>query len=319
MTRKPPLPSWGYYVLGFLAGLGIGLSVRPAKAQDAPVALEVTASHAEAVAGQTVFVSWRPTKGSTIVTRCEFRQLPEGLPAIAGAATKTRTNAPVVMPDAPNLRVEVACFYMAAGVEASVTASDLIQRTTREAILAGTSTGPTCYPAPVGAGSAIYGASYRDEERRDAACVLWFCGDEPRSFCFRWDVVDWSIAGLAASKNLAGLDAKWTSAPWRATSERERALVAALFDQARPRYYAAPNGTYSTRPVYARKEDGTRGALVSTSRVAVGDECDCTQRAIYGTTRYCSVAGRANALRPGEVLPGPDTVSGGSFALCASR
>ena len=319
MTDKPPLPSWGYYLLGFLAGLGIGLSVSTAEAQDVTPVLEVTASHLEAVPGQSVFVSWRIPKGSAAVTRCEFRQLPEGLPAIAvSPASKTRTNMPLTMPDAPNLALTLECWYPFAGNEVSATATDLIRRTTREEILAG-NTGATCYPAPVGSGSRIYGTSYRDEERRDAACVLWFCGDVPRSFCFRWDLADWSIAGLMGAKDLAGLDAKWSAAPWQSTSERERALVAALFDEARPRYYAAPNGTYTSRPVYARKEDGTRGALVSSARVAVGDECDCTQRAIYGTSRYCSVAGRQNALRPAEILPGSDTVSGGSFALCASR
>ena len=318
-NEKPCPPGWAMFALGLLTGLVLGIGLPLAHAQDVTPTLEVTASHSEAVAGQTVFVSWKIPTGSAAVTRCEFRRSPEGLPdVVLSPAPKSRTNMSVVMPDAPNLLLTLECFYPFGGREVSATKTDLIQRTTREAILAG-NTEATCYPAPVGSGTKVYGTSYRDEERRDAACVLWFCGDKPRSFCFRWDLADWSLAGLAAAKDLAGLDAKWSAAPWQSTSERERALVAALFEQARPRYYAAPNGTYTSRPVYARKEDGTRGALVSTSRVAVGDECDCAQRAIYGTTRYCSVAGRTNALRPPELLPGSDTISGGSFALCASR
>lgn len=330
MTCKPPFPGLGFFVLGLLTGIVLALGLE-AKSQDifadSPVVLELTASHSVAVPGQDVWVSWKPTKGSTLITRCEFTQSPEGLPATTTTVTKTKTNFDLTMPDAPVFRMHVVCYYPDAKQptgEGSFMAGDLIERTTREAILAADLAGPTCYPAPVGSGSKVYGKSYLDEDNRDAACVLWFCGDIPRSFCFRWDLADWSLAALAAVKDTAGLDEKWKAAPWHSTSLRERALVAALFEENRTRYFAAPNGTYTTRPIYAKNPDGTRGLLVKTSRVAVGAECNCFDRATYGTAKYCSVAGKENALAPPALLPGPvagpdGSFSGGSYTLCASR
>lgn len=320
---KPPLPAPGYFFLGLLCGVALGFSIG-AKAEDVPVTVAIDFSHEFAIVGQKVWLTWRPTSGSTQIQSCRLRLLADDQEILAEDVNKSRWNRDVIMPDASYLMASLECVYSAdvPGGTVSLVVSDGVQRTTRAEITAGTENGPDCYPAPVGSGSKVYGASYRDPDGKDSSCVLWFCEDTPRSFCFRWDLADWSIAALAAAKDAAGLDAKWTAAPWEATSINERAIVAALFNEHRPRYYAARNSTYTTRPVYERTAEGLRGPLVKTSRVAVGAECNCLDR-LATSSRYCSVAGQVNALRPAEILPdaeGPaDSRTGGSYSLCASQ
>ena len=309
--------------------LAATLLATAAAAQDVdpfPVQLEVEFSHERAVPGQEIWASWNVVKGAELVTSCRRRTTTDSNPwprSSTSAGKAVSAFKMTMQPAAERDWLAVECLYPdPAGaldsrgkvrtVSTVVPASVAV--TTRAAVAGDP---PSCYPTPVGSGSRPYATTFKDPAGAPVSCALWFCGLETRSFCFRWSSADFAVTALAAAGDKAGLDAKWVGAPWVAISKFEQGELLKLYEQGLadlpvepppPAYIVAKNSTFGTRPVH---RTSSSGSLVNATdrRVAVGAPCNCAAR--VGTSRYCSVEGVENALKPPALLPAD------SFAICA--
>jgi hypothetical protein len=144
--------------------------------------------------------------------------------------------------------------------------------------------------------------------------AFWLCekpdGIKHWAHFFQWDnAAEWAARGILPA---AEYDA-WCAKNCRTMTANEQLIAASLLAKYGSVAVARANSTYTSRPVYARNADGTRGALVSTARVAVGARCDVRKRltAAGKGTDYYSVQGQENVLTAqiGDLL-------GNVYTLC---
>lgn len=169
---------------------------------------------------------------------------------------------------------------------------------------------PVCYPGSGGCTAARLSAY------EAGLCVAWYMPGvddwEPAGYCLRFDDIAPDASGSIAELWFSGSsksvnDGIWQRQVTRELEPAEKLRFNQLLTPPPPSLFAVARSSSATRPTYPV----VNGARSSTSngRVLVGARCGCSLK----VGNYCSVAGEADASRPGRVLAGK-TVS-----LCAKR
>jgi hypothetical protein len=158
-----------------------------------------------------------------------------------------------------------------------------------------------CKPAPWGTGSYPVTSTNAGEPHADGEWAYWFCQD---AFKTTWQmrlrktgapIVIPSLKDKTPTEAFAAIEAA------NITLSLDDPSLAGLKEAALthldsrippdPTWAVAKNSTTLTRPVYARNEDGTLGALDKSVRATVGAECQCAdplQRVVSGASVYCA-------------------------------
>lgn len=167
---------------------------------------------------------------------------------------------------------------------------------------------PTCWPKPIGKGTAPRTEIIKPDDPQDperGRAVWWYCPDR-----FAWRAVmavgpldKWPDDPAAAASGVlkAGDVVKAVSALWRKNAtlpltDPSILWISAIAWQdhvkpgmpAPPRYVVATNGSAATRPAWRVTADRKRGAR-SNDAAAVGAECQCSRVGIAeGAASYCA-------------------------------
>jgi hypothetical protein len=147
-----------------------------------------------------------------------------------------------------------------------------------------------CKPAPWGTGSYPVTSTNAGEPHADGEWAYWFCQD---AFKTTWQ--------MRLRKTGAPIEAFAAIEAANITLSLDDPSLAGLKEAALthldsrippdPTWAVAKNGTTLTRPIYARNEDGTLGALDKSARATVSAECQCAdplQRVVSGSSVYCA-------------------------------
>ncbi|TXH43820.1 MAG: hypothetical protein E6Q97_33570 [Desulfurellales bacterium] len=163
--------------------------------------------------------------------------------------------------------------------------------------------------------------NHGEAETTDGRIVAFGYCDDAQGF--QWRTFARNPLNLEALVCLNNLPARWftqewLTAAWNACATREqtateKATAAELYRRWAPRFAVTTGAT--SRPVYLRNADGTRGARVTLGGVAqsIAPGLACGSGAdsprLAGTTRYMEVAGQLSTT--GAILPA------GSYAQCS--